>query len=90
MVQVKEEASMEAVGLRELVEKVTRGIRGLEQQGTTEHGFLERLGCDWKALTSALALGPTPDRDCPHCGRLGMRDATLCGYCWKRLKAVVT
>jgi hypothetical protein len=77
------------VGIRELVEKVTADIQSLEQEGASEQGvFLARLGSDWKALTSALALGPVPDRECPRCGRLGMHEATLCGYCWKRLTTV--
>ncbi len=79
---------MEVVGIRELVERVTADIRSLEQQGTSEQGvFLARLGSDWKALRSALALGTVSDRVCPRCGRLGMHEATLCGYCWKKLMA---
>jgi len=79
---------MEVVGIRELVERVTADIRSLEQQGTSQQGvFLARLGSDWKALRSALALGTVSDRVCPRCGRLGMHEATLCGYCWKKLMA---
>lgn len=37
-------------------------------------------------LVEQLALGPEPDvRPCPVCGRIGMRAATLCGYCWTKL-----
>jgi hypothetical protein len=33
-----------------------------------------------------LALGPAPELlACPHCGVVGMRAATLCGHCWKKL-----
>ena len=35
-------------------------------------------------------LGPIPEvRDCPHCGRVGMRAATVCGHCWKKLPPLV-
>ena len=37
----------------------------------------------WTALVEALALGPAPElRDCPSCGKSGMRAATRCGSCW--------
>jgi hypothetical protein len=40
----------------------------------------------WDRLTVALALGPRPEqRDCPFCGKSGMRAATRCGYCWSAL-----
>lgn len=40
----------------------------------------------WAALVGALALGPAPElRDCPACGKSGMRAATRCGYCWVAL-----
>ena len=40
----------------------------------------------WSQLVAALALGPAAAmRDCPHCGNPGMRDATLCGFCWNKL-----
>jgi hypothetical protein len=40
----------------------------------------------WAALVAALALGPAPElRDCPSCGKAGMRAATRCGYCWLAL-----
>jgi hypothetical protein len=37
-------------------------------------------------LVEQLALGPEPEvRRCPVCQRVGMRMATLCGYCWTKL-----
>ena len=47
---------------------------------------------DWTILTGAidglgdhLALGPEPEtRACPVCGKLGRRNATVCGYCWAK------
>jgi hypothetical protein len=36
-------------------------------------------------LSSHLALGPEPrTRPCPKCGKLGMYNATVCGYCWTK------
>jgi hypothetical protein len=41
----------------------------------------------WDQVRAALALGPRPERrDCPFCGRPGMRAATRCGYCWRALQ----
>lgn len=38
----------------------------------------------WKRLVAGLDLGPEPaTRACPHCGRRGMANASLCGFCWK-------
>lgn len=72
--------------IRELVEKVAADIRRVEwtEKGTAESAG-SQLSADWKDLVVALALGPTADWPCPRCGHLGMRDATLCGYCWQRL-----
>lgn len=40
----------------------------------------------WDRLVLALDLGPEPEvRACPGCGKLGMRAATRCGYCWSPL-----
>jgi hypothetical protein len=37
-------------------------------------------------LVEQLALGPEPEvRPCPVCKRIGMRAATVCGYCWTKL-----
>jgi len=77
---------MEIAGVRDLIERVTADIRRVEKHASSELGvFLARLGSDWKELRSTLALGRVPDRVCPRCGRLGMHEAILCGYCWKRL-----
>jgi hypothetical protein len=41
-------------------------------------------------LVEALALGPEPEtRDCPKCGRKGMRAATVCGYCWTKTPPLI-
>jgi len=44
------------------------------------------LEAAWRELVDLLALGPEPTyRQCPTCGRIGMRAATVCGHCWTRL-----
>jgi hypothetical protein len=46
------------------------------------------LRAAWASVVEALALGPAPElRECPSCGRIGMRDATRCGHCWVKLTA---
>lgn len=36
-------------------------------------------------LQDKLALNPEPKtRSCPNCGRLGMYNATICGFCWTK------
>ena len=47
------------------------------------HGVLRAA---WADLVDQLALGPEPElRECPFCQHVGMRAATRCGHCWKRL-----
>ena len=44
------------------------------------------LAASWADLVAQLALGPEPEvRECPVCKHVGMRAATLCGYCWTKL-----
>lgn len=70
---------MDLMNLRAAVEQVDREIAALPAQTPV-------LRSAWSQLVQALALGPAPaTRKCPHCGNSGMRDATVCGYCWKKL-----
>jgi len=70
---------MDMMNLRTAVEQVDREIAALPVPSSVLHGA-------WSQLVSALALEPArATRKCPHCGNVGMRDATLCGYCWKKL-----
>lgn len=40
----------------------------------------------WAELVDFLALGPPRElRACPFCGVSGMRAATRCGACWRKL-----
>ena len=74
---------MQPANLQAAVENVEREIEGLS------HGFPEppsELHLAWRRLVRLLA----PDHarathKCPRCGELGMREATLCGYCWMKL-----
>jgi hypothetical protein len=76
------------VGLRSIVENLDREMsRLLAQPGadTTE------LLSTWAELVEFLALGPAPElRECPFCGSPGMRGATRCGTCWKKLDPSAT
>ena len=74
---------MDPANLQAAVEKVEREIEGLSQ------GFPEtpsEVHLAWRRLARLLAPEPArATRKCPRCGKVGMREATLCGYCWKRL-----
>ena len=49
----------------------------------------DRLASSWAELVDLLALGPAPElRECPSCGHRGLRAATLCGYCWRKLTPI--
>jgi hypothetical protein len=51
-------------------------------------GEASPLRLAWSRLVAVLALEPPRAmRDCPRCGQPGMREATLCGYCWLKLVA---
>lgn len=69
---------MDPVEIREAVAGVERELL---------HGSLPAgLRAAWSRLVQALAGGPArPQRSCPHCGNAGMADATLCGFCWRKL-----
>jgi len=56
--------------------------RSSDQGGVPPSALL----ASFAALVDQLALGPEPAlRECPVCKGLGMRAATLCGYCWTKL-----
>ena len=70
---------MDMMNLRASVEQMEREIAALPATSSL-------LRAAWAQLVSVLALRPAqPTRNCPNCGRPGMRDATVCGYCWKKL-----
>ena len=54
------------------------------------HEAMDRLIDNWEELTALLALGPEPEyRKCPFCDNVGMRLASRCRYCWKKLPRFV-
>jgi hypothetical protein len=72
--------------LRGAIDQVDREITVLGQ-GAPEAAPLRTA---WSRLVALLAIEPAHAmRNCPRCGQPGMRDATLCGYCWLKLVAPV-
>jgi hypothetical protein len=72
--------------LRATVATVEREISRLsrdDDSGSTPAGLV----ASWADLVDLLDLGPEPEvRECPVCKNIGMRTATLCGYCWTKLE----
>lgn len=74
--------------LRTAVESIEQQMASLATQTTVDayRAAATTLAASWGELTKLLALGEAaPLRKCPRCERLGMRTATLCGYCWLKL-----
>jgi hypothetical protein len=74
--------------LRATVATIEREISRLPGQAAGEDGKSPPSGllASFTDLVEQLALGPEPEvRRCPVCQHLGMRMATLCGYCWTKL-----
>jgi hypothetical protein len=73
--------------LRSVVTAVDGEISQLAQVRTGEPSVTtDRLKEKWKELIGLLALGPEPEyRECPFCHNVGMRFASQCGFCWKKL-----
>jgi hypothetical protein len=74
-------------GLRAFVDAVARDVAQVSKSTSPQHpASVDRLVGSWARLVDFLALGAAPElRDCPHCGVAGMRAATRCGHCWKKL-----
>jgi hypothetical protein len=75
--------------MRTTVAAISREIARLEKEGTSGDGSsaLSGLTGPWTELVTQLALGPEPEvRECPSCKAVGIRQATLCGFCWTRLE----
>jgi hypothetical protein len=73
--------------LRGFVEAVARDVEGVSRGASGEDpGRVGRLTVSWAKLVDFLALGPAPElAACPYCGVVGMRAATRCGHCWRKL-----
>jgi hypothetical protein len=78
----------ERARLRAIVADIDRELSVLSRPTTRDdlHATGVELRSSWDELVGLLDLGPVPEaRVCPVCHRLGMRDATRCGYCWNPL-----
>ncbi len=73
--------------LRATVATIEREISRLPIQATGDSkGPPSGLLASFTDLVEQLALGPEPEvRHCPVCQHIGMRTATVCGYCWTKL-----
>jgi len=74
--------------LRTIVADVEGEVARLSGPATTDDGAkpTDGLRASWDRLVEHLALGPEPEvRTCPVCQHVGMRAATVCGYCWTPL-----
>jgi len=74
--------------LRAIVATVESEIARLSGPVMPEDGKIapDSLRTSWDKLVDQLALGPEPAvRECPVCKHIGMRAATVCGYCWTTL-----
>jgi hypothetical protein len=74
--------------IRGAVERIDAMVGSLAGQVTTAETrkTVQQLAESLSSLVSLLDLGTKPElQECPVCRRLGMRDATLCGYCWTKL-----
>jgi hypothetical protein len=76
--------------LRAMVASVEGELARFSGPVTAEFGKSppDGLRAAWDKLVAQLALGPEPEvRECPVCHHVGMRAATVCGYCWTTLEA---
>jgi hypothetical protein len=73
--------------LRGFVDGVARDVAQVSRCASPrDAASVAELVGSWARLVDFLALGPAPELlACPHCGVVGMRAATLCGHCWKKL-----
>ncbi len=74
--------------LRANVATIEHEISRLQERLTDGEGKspLTALLASLTDLVDQLALGAEPAvRECPVCKHIGMRAATLCGYCWTKL-----
>jgi hypothetical protein len=73
--------------LRATVTKMKDELATLASAGAAEQKTArEALVVSFDDLVEQLALGPEPElRECPNCGGVCMRQATVCSGCWKKL-----
>jgi hypothetical protein len=74
---------LERETLRALVAVIDHEMSDVAAQGGPPS---DELRASWEKLVQYLDLGRAPEvRECPSCNHIGMRDATVCGYCWTAL-----
>jgi hypothetical protein len=77
---------MRTDGLRPIVEALDREMSRFLARPDADDADTTALLSSWAELVEYLALGPPPElRVCPFCGSAGMRAATRCGSCWRKL-----
>ena len=77
---------MRTDGLRPIVEALDREMSRLLARADMSDTDATALLTSWAQLIELLDLGVPPElRACPVCGSVGMRAATLCGKCWRKL-----
>jgi hypothetical protein len=75
-----------ADGLRPIVEALDREMRRHLALGNIGGADTTSLLTSWAELVEFLGLRPAPElRECPFCGSIGMRAATSCRTCYRRL-----
>jgi hypothetical protein len=78
---------MRTDGLRPIVEALDREMSRLLARPDATAADTAALLSSWAELVEYLGLGPAPElRACPFCGSVGMRPATRCGSCWRKLE----
>ncbi|BDG04751.1 hypothetical protein [Anaeromyxobacter oryzae] len=78
---------MQTDGLRPIVEALDREMSRLLARPDSTGADTTALLSSWAELIEFLGLGPPPElRSCPFCGSVGMRAATRCGTCWRKLE----
>jgi hypothetical protein len=72
--------------LRPIVEALDREMRARLALGNVSGADTSALLASWAALVDLLGLTPAPElRKCPFCGSIGVRGATSCRTCWRKL-----
>ena len=74
--------------LRSIIAAIERELARLPVEVTSDNRPTpaDGLRASVADLVGQLALGPEPEyRQCPVCGNVGMRVATVCGHCWTKL-----
>ncbi len=73
--------------LRATLATIEGEISRLPKQATEGVGNpTNGLRSSFNDLVLQLALGPEPEvRECPACKVVGIREATVCGFCWTKL-----